>query len=470
MENNKELFDDIYRKYNKKLYNYIYFRVKDELVAEEIMQEAFIVYLEKDEANRDIDPMKILKVISKNMILNYYRKLKTRNKIFSENKKNLYEEKIIDPDEFINDNIFSKEIIKYLDDLPDYQRKVFIMHAINKIKQKDIAKALGKTENSIKQTLHKARKTLQDNLEKEYPGIKERYRKAKKLQIFIAVLLGASLLSGMVYAAIKTYDYISNKTKTFTMEEKEIKPDESSVKIKRKEAESKIEEYLKTFKVDDYDLSQVTLKNDLIKNKSVWILKTDYKFELLIDANTGELIKYNYLDDYGKTNNKKSNKHLAQENIKEIISKVEIEEYTLVQSTIDITNDSKILKEIYLRNKENNISVIFVDYSISHDRLLAILRQKINNDTFIEKEKAIEIVKEKYKVNEVDNVELYINYNEKFENRDYLSDEDNYSYEKIDNYLYWKIHFNTNRKIYINLKNGEMKNIEEDFNYEKQSK
>lgn len=465
MKNSQELFNEIYNKYNKRIYMYIYRRVNDSFIAEEIMQETFIIFYEKIE-NDDIEiSFKILLKIAKNLISNYYRKITIRNKKIEENFDDFSEDAIVDAKDLIDD-IFTKDIEKHLEDLSDFQRKVFILTVIRKMKIKDVAKMLGKTETNIKQTTFKARKILQDNLEKEYPGIKERYRRVKKLQIFIAVIIGASLLSGMVYATIKTYDYFVNKSKTFTMEEKEIELDESSVKIKRNEAERRVEEYLKLFGIDDYDISKLKLEKDLIKDKVVWRLYNNLKFKIDIDANNGRIVRFNNIEEININNDKFRNINI---NIEKLVKNIEeTDEYSNIQNNKQIVNGNVIIERIY--TNVNMKSYIFVEYLEKSKKIVFYSKMEVNidNNSFISKDAAIKIVKEKFSKDQFKNIELYLTYeNEIKELKEY--EQENYVYYFDKETFYWRVEFNSGKNILINIYDGTISNLD-DLNYEKKNK
>ena len=122
---NKEIFNEIYNKYNKRIYSYVYKRVKDEFVAEEIMQETFVIFYEKIEVENVNDSLKVLIKTARNLISNYYRKVTIRNKKIEENFKDFSDDAIVDSKDLIEDEVFTKDIEKHLGDLSDFQRKLF---------------------------------------------------------------------------------------------------------------------------------------------------------------------------------------------------------------------------------------------------------------------------------------------------------------------------------------------------------
>ena len=74
------MFNEIYKKYNRKIYNFIYYKTGNEIIAEELMQETFITLYEMrnivEMSEKEIK--KVLYTIAKNKIMNNNSSIKRR--------------------------------------------------------------------------------------------------------------------------------------------------------------------------------------------------------------------------------------------------------------------------------------------------------------------------------------------------------------------------------------------------------
>ena len=67
-----EAYTELYKKYYKPIYRFIYFRVTNEEVAEDIMQEVFLKFIEVADNQRITNARAYLYKTAKNLVINFY--------------------------------------------------------------------------------------------------------------------------------------------------------------------------------------------------------------------------------------------------------------------------------------------------------------------------------------------------------------------------------------------------------------
>jgi RNA polymerase sigma-70 factor (ECF subfamily) len=148
-------FEYIYQKYSRELFYISMAYVNNTQDSEDIIQEAFI-YLWKNRSNlsRNSNLGAYLRVITKNISLNYIRNKKIKDKhhkiIAVESGNNEREEKK-------NYVEFSKEcdrkisyINQRINDLPNGCKKIFLMSVIEGSSYKEVSRSLGISINTVK--------------------------------------------------------------------------------------------------------------------------------------------------------------------------------------------------------------------------------------------------------------------------------------------------------------------------------
>ena len=123
-------FDDFYKKYNKKVYNYIFYKTKDDAVSEEIMQDSFLTlynFIEDKGSKQENELKNIVLTIARNILMSYSSKIKRRNNKFNENITEIYEERIVNPEEVVENKETADEMYKALNKISELQREAIIL-------------------------------------------------------------------------------------------------------------------------------------------------------------------------------------------------------------------------------------------------------------------------------------------------------------------------------------------------------
>lgn len=150
-----EAFDQLLKRHQDRIFNYILRIIKNEDVANDIFQETFVKAIQTIRQGRYTENGKFPAWISRiahNLIIDHYRQEKTENQQSTDledvdvlNRKELCEDTI--EDVIISNQIHSD--IKYLiDELPELQREVLKMRYYKNLSFKEIAEKTGVSINT----------------------------------------------------------------------------------------------------------------------------------------------------------------------------------------------------------------------------------------------------------------------------------------------------------------------------------
>ena len=154
-EGSKSAFDQLLKRHQNRIFNYILRIIKNEDIANDIFQETFVKAINTIRQGRYTENGKFPAWISRiahNLIIDYYRQEKAENLQSSDltdvnilNRKELCEQTI--EDIIISDQI--REDVKYLiQELPDLQREVLEMRYYKNLSFKEIAEITGVSINT----------------------------------------------------------------------------------------------------------------------------------------------------------------------------------------------------------------------------------------------------------------------------------------------------------------------------------
>ncbi|MBD5183929.1 MAG: sigma-70 family RNA polymerase sigma factor [Bacteroidales bacterium] len=154
-EGSNSAFDQLLKRHQNRIFNYILRIIKNEDIANDIFQETFVKAINTIRQGRYTENGKFPAWISRiahNLIIDYYRQEKAENLQSSDltdvnilNRKELCEQTI--EDMIISDQI--REDVKYLiQELPDLQREVLEMRYYKNLSFKEIAEITGVSINT----------------------------------------------------------------------------------------------------------------------------------------------------------------------------------------------------------------------------------------------------------------------------------------------------------------------------------
>ena len=155
MEGDNKAFDELLARYQSKLFNYIYFIVRNQEVAEDIFQETFVKAITTIQQGRYTASGKFgawLTRIAHNMIIDGYRQERNENTISNDET----EVDLFNDADLCDDNIETQmvneqtlcDVRRLLEALPDNQREVVYMRFYQDLSFKEIAEITGVSINT----------------------------------------------------------------------------------------------------------------------------------------------------------------------------------------------------------------------------------------------------------------------------------------------------------------------------------
>jgi len=168
-------FSDLYRAHLRDVYSYSYYRVGNHHDAEDLTEQAFLqAYRHFDRARRESDgrPLRPWLIrIAHNLASNYHRDRSRRPQTPLEN---------VDPisaphgtETLVEGREQLRSVIANLEHLPEDRREALIMRFALGMDNREIARALGRTDGATKVLIHRSIKQLQEEMEKQEGGSDE---------------------------------------------------------------------------------------------------------------------------------------------------------------------------------------------------------------------------------------------------------------------------------------------------------
>lgn len=158
-QNDNTAFEELFNRYKSSVFFTAYSIVKSEAVAEDILQDTFLAFLDNiHKIKPNTDPKNYLITISKNKAISYYRKHKREIKLDAYENEGMY-----GCEEFQYDN--SMDLIKKIEALlKPIEFQIILLHTINNLTHKEISSILKKPIGTVTWTYQNAIKKLQKEL------------------------------------------------------------------------------------------------------------------------------------------------------------------------------------------------------------------------------------------------------------------------------------------------------------------
>jgi RNA polymerase sigma-70 factor, ECF subfamily len=163
----KEMFTEIYKEYRFLIFNYIFYRVGDHHLADDLTSDVFVrmvdKYDHKARKGRPLAPW--LYTIARNLVIDYHR----RKGLISWQPlhENFTVEENEAPDKQIEKHLTHECLAKVMKELTEDQRRVILLKFIERRTNREVSELLGKPEGAIKSLQHRALASLRRILEKE---------------------------------------------------------------------------------------------------------------------------------------------------------------------------------------------------------------------------------------------------------------------------------------------------------------
>ncbi len=146
-------FDEFYNSTKKNVFFSLAAIIKDRDVIDDLMQDTYVKFLENINKYKSTSINAYLSTMAHNIAINYYNK----------EKRLVHDEEIIDYQqaETKTTNYQYIEVLEILKTLDDTSREIVILHTINDLKFKEIAKIVDKPIGTVLWIYNKAIKELQ---------------------------------------------------------------------------------------------------------------------------------------------------------------------------------------------------------------------------------------------------------------------------------------------------------------------
>ena len=161
LENFKSIFDEYYHP----IKNFLYYKLGDIDLAEDITQEVFIRAWDKRESIQLETVKNYLYKIANNLAINHFNSGKTR-----------FEMKLKDHDRSVSEspqylmekNEFEERLNRAMDNLPEGQRTVFLMNRIEELTYREIADRLDISVKAVEKRMQNALDSLRSVIQSRF--------------------------------------------------------------------------------------------------------------------------------------------------------------------------------------------------------------------------------------------------------------------------------------------------------------
>ena len=168
-------FTELYRAHLRDVYSYSYYRVGNHHDAEDLTEQTFLQayrHFERAQAESHGRPLRPWLIrIAHNLAANYYRDRSRRPQTQLEDAAVLSAPK--DTEEVVEGREEVQEVLAGVSNLPDDRREALIMRFALGMDNREIARALGRSEGATKVLLHRAIKQLEQGLKPAEAEVQE---------------------------------------------------------------------------------------------------------------------------------------------------------------------------------------------------------------------------------------------------------------------------------------------------------
>jgi len=159
-------FEELYRTHLRDVYSYAYYKVGNQHDAEDLTEQAFLqAYRHFDRARRESDgrPLRPWLIrIAHNLASNYYRDRSRRPQTPLENADPIATKH--DTEDLVAGREELRQVMANLEALSDDRREALIMRFALGMDNREIARALGRSDGATKVLIHRAIKQLQEEM------------------------------------------------------------------------------------------------------------------------------------------------------------------------------------------------------------------------------------------------------------------------------------------------------------------
>ena len=164
-QSDRNAFQQIFTKYHPILFRYIYYRIKNYSLAQDIVQETFLkVWLNRKSLQPRLSFFSYIVKISSNLVKDHYKHEQVRSKY--KNSIPIIENSMNDdPDAALDFNLLEQQINTTVNNnLPEKCRTIFILSRVEGKSNQEIADLLNISKKTVENQLYHALKVLRTKL------------------------------------------------------------------------------------------------------------------------------------------------------------------------------------------------------------------------------------------------------------------------------------------------------------------
>ncbi len=165
-------FEDLYRAHLRDVYSYSYYRIGNHHDAEDLTEQTFLqAYRHFERAQRESNgrPLRPWLIrIAHNLASNYHRDRSRRPQTALEHADPISHPH--DTEQVVEGREELRSVIAGLDQLPEDRRDALVMRFALGMSNREIARALGRTDGATKVLIHRAIRQLEEQLEEAEGG------------------------------------------------------------------------------------------------------------------------------------------------------------------------------------------------------------------------------------------------------------------------------------------------------------
>ena len=152
-----EIFKSVFDEYYRPLKNFLYYKLADKDLAEDITQEVFIRTWDKRDTILLETVRSYLYKIANNLVINHFNSAKTRFELKLEDHDSSVSES---PQYVMEKEEFAAKLNRALENLPESQRVVFLMNRIDDLTYREIAERLDLSVKAVEKRMQGALESL----------------------------------------------------------------------------------------------------------------------------------------------------------------------------------------------------------------------------------------------------------------------------------------------------------------------
>jgi RNA polymerase sigma-70 factor (ECF subfamily) len=176
----QKAFGELYERYVKRIYNYIYYRTGNHHDAEDLTARVFQRALQHigNYVDRGVPFSAWLYRIAHNLVVNWHRD-RGRRKVVPLDDMLFSPFSSQAPEQLAERNEQQEELLQAIEKLPDDRQQLLILKYVDRLSNAQIGQIMGRSEGAIKSLYHRTLIALRDQMENQQPPAKQRPRRRR---------------------------------------------------------------------------------------------------------------------------------------------------------------------------------------------------------------------------------------------------------------------------------------------------